>query len=130
MATCIILLTFLLTPAAADYFAAPRVCWGLAIVLIIYETWILAIKKTPKDIAFEKARVEEARRKVEQIKEEATKSFLQGGGKKIGSSPLSTKDVNSMSEEELALAARRIVQDMRQKKGGGESGEQTLKKAA
>lgn len=128
MGALIILALFALTPFAADYFGSPVVCWGVSICIIAYETWALTLKKGPREIAEEKKRVEEARRRIEQIKEEAARSFLQGA--KNRSATVVTKDVNSMTEEELALAARKIVQDLRRKKGRGEGEDAGARDAA
>jgi len=126
MRALIILVLFVVTPFVAEYTEAPLLCWGGAMILIAYETWCLTFRKGPRDIEEEKKRIEEARRRVEQIKEEAARSFLQGTKK--SAQPLVTKDVNSMTEEELAIAARRIVEELKRKKG--DSGEHPTKKAA
>lgn len=118
-----IIMVFLLAPLAGDYFAAPQASWGIGLVIIAYETWVLAIKKTAKDLADERKRLAEARRRVEQIKEEAAMVYLQPGSNKSAKSS-SKLDVDNMSPVELANAARQIVQDIRGKKDekAGESG--------
>lgn len=128
MGAVIILALFILTPLAVEYFGSPLLCWGVSICIIAYETWALTLRKGPDEIAEEKKRIEEARRRVEQIKEEAARSFLQGA--KGRSVPVAAKDVNSMTEEELAIAARKIVQDLRRKKGRGDGEEAETRNAA
>lgn len=117
MHALIILVVFVVTPFVADYVGSPLLCWGGAVLVIAYQTWCLTLRKGPREIEEEKRRVEEARRRVEQIKEEAARSFLQGGKK--SPRPVVAKDVNSMTEEELALAARKIVEELKRKKEGG-----------
>jgi hypothetical protein len=116
-----ILLAFLLTPLAADYFAAPGWCWAVGMVMIAYESWVLLFKKTAKDLVDERARLAEARRRIEKIKEEAAMVYLQAAPGKKGATP-SSLDVDRMSPVELANAARQIVQDIRGKKDGGADG--------
>jgi len=116
-----ILLGFLLTPLAADYFAAPGWCWTVGMVVIAYESWVLLFKKTAKDMAEERARLAEARRRVEQIKQEAANVYLQAASGKKGASTASL-DVDRMSPVELANAARQIVHDIRGKKDGKSEG--------
>lgn len=111
-----ILLVFLLAPWAGDYFAAPNACWAAGLLIIIHETWVLVFKKTARDLAEEQARLEEARRRVEQIKHEAAMVYLQPGGAKAASGSSAKMDVDRMSPSELANAARQIVQDIRGKK--------------
>lgn len=110
-----IIMAFLLAPLGGDYFAAPQASWGIGLVVIAYETWVLAFKKTAADLAEEQRRLAEARRRVEQIKEEAAMVYLQPGANKNARSS-SKLDVDSMSPVELANAARQIVQDIRGKK--------------
>lgn len=114
-----ILLAFLLAPWAGDYFAAPTGCWVAGLLVIAHETWVLVFKKTARDLAEEQARLEEARRRVEQIKQEAAMVYLQPGGQKAAG-PSSKMDVDRMSPVELANAARQIVQDIRGKKSAKE----------
>ena len=116
LALITILLAFLLAPLACDFFAAPVISWWVAILVIAHETWVAVVKKTPKDLAEEKKRLEEARRRVEQIKQEAAMVYLQPGKKESSGSKL---DVDRMSPAELAMAARAIVDDIRGKKDGG-----------
>jgi hypothetical protein len=122
LATITIILVFVLTPLVADYSGEPIWCWLIGMVVIAYQTWVLLFKKTAKEHAEEQARLAEARRRVEQIKQEAAMVYLQPtGGKKGGAAP--TLDVDKMSPVELANAARQIVHDIRGKKGPkGESG--------
>ena len=126
-----ILLAFLLAPLAADYFVAPVASWGVGLLVIAYETWVLTFKKTTKDIAEENARLAAARRRVEQIKHEAAMMYLQPSAR-TADRPGSKFDVDNMSPVELANAARQIVSDIREKKTrkeGGAPGE-SMPKAA
>lgn len=116
-----IMLAFLLAPMAGDYFAAPLLAKVVGIMMIVHETWVLVFRKTPKDLAEEQRRLEEARRRVEQIKHEAAMMYLQPGVQK--STAASSKfDVDKMAPHELANAARQIVQDIRAKKADKEGG--------
>jgi hypothetical protein len=125
-----IIMVFLLAPLAGDYFVAPQTSWGIGLVIIAYETWVLGFKKTAKDLADERKRLAEARRRVEQIKEEAAMVYLQPGSNK-GAKSSSKLDVDNMSPVELANAARQIVQDIRGKKEEKAGGAATsLSKAA
>lgn len=127
MPAVVILMVFLLTPFLAEYFDAWFLCWGIATVIIGYETWVLTLKKSAKDRQEELRRIEEARARLEQIKEEASRSLMQprkGGG------ALVLKDVNNMSEEELALAARKIVEELKRKKSMEAPNEPKNRKAA
>jgi hypothetical protein len=130
LSTITIILVFVLTPLAADYFAEPVWCWSVGMLVIAYESWALMFKKTAADFAEERRRLEEARRRVEQIKQEAAMVYLQPATGKKGA-PTSSLDVDRMSPEELANAARQIVHDIRGKKDGKpEGGAAGLSKAA
>ena len=125
-----ILLAVLLVPLAADYFAAPAASWGVGLLILAHETWLLLFKKSAKDLAEENARLEEARRRVEQIKSEAAMLYLQPA---VAEARTGSKfDVDNMSPMDLANAARQIVQDIREKKAKKEGGDQgaAMQKAA